>query len=161
MRTLDWYLDQAKAREEIGSDRRVALAMRMDQSTVYQMRKRGILPSEPTMLKLAALAGVPAEEALLDLAMWKARDPESRSIYARIAERLKDAAAAWALWLSLAAAGGLGAWAHAMRLRDFIVAVIFSLFLAGHALPTPANAHARTVPAQADIQSGTNVYYGK
>lgn len=50
------------------------------------------LPTESTMIKLAELAGLPKEEALIDLNLWRsAKNPELKTVWTRIAKMMKYA----------------------------------------------------------------------
>ena len=104
------------------------------------------LPSDETMVKIAEIAGLDPYEALLRLNIWRC---EMKTLHAG---------------KSLSQESALKVYASKLQehLRRAAAIIIAALMLAGASLsPTPANAHARTSPAQADMQPGTNVYYGK
>lgn len=48
------------------------------------MYKNKTQPSETTILKIAKLADIPAEEALLDLQIWKAKSQEEKSVWEKL-----------------------------------------------------------------------------
>lgn len=94
------YLDAAKARVNIASDSKLALAMGQNPAWVYQVRCGKALPSDESMLRLADLAGVSPDVALLDLQRIRARDPRVRSVWANILQRVAVTAAALALYVA-------------------------------------------------------------
>lgn len=48
------------------------------------------LPAESTMIKLAELAGLPKEEALIDLNLWRsAAQPEIQNVWIRLAKMIQ------------------------------------------------------------------------
>jgi hypothetical protein len=48
------------------------------------------LPAESTMIKLAELAGLPKEEALIDLNVWRSeRQPDIQNVWLRISKMIK------------------------------------------------------------------------
>ena len=47
------------------------------------------IPSEATMIRLAELAGMPKEEALIDLNLWRSKgNPEINKIWQRVAKMI-------------------------------------------------------------------------
>jgi len=91
------YLDQARRVAGLTSDHQLARALNINSSGVCWYRSRRSLPSDDTMIKIAALAGVDARVALLDLNVWRAGSPETRAIY----EDMKRGVAAAAVLLSM------------------------------------------------------------
>lgn len=92
-RTIDDYVDAARARIGATSDRQLATRMGLKSSAIPCWRTRRTWPRDDTMLQLAELAGMPAEQALLDLGMWRT-EGRTAEVYRRIAERLARTAAA-------------------------------------------------------------------
>lgn len=90
--------DAAKRRANIESDTRLGLAIGQSHSWVYQVRSGKALPSDEAMLRLAELAGVNPDIALLELQRIRARDPRVRSVWANILQRVAVAAVAVILW---------------------------------------------------------------
>lgn len=87
MRYLDWYLDTARARIDAPSDAELSRAVRLTRNAVSQMRRGIAFPSEDVMIRLAALCSVNTEEALCELAIWRAeaaQRPERAAIYKRL-----------------------------------------------------------------------------
>ncbi|EIC29846.1 MULTISPECIES: hypothetical protein [Methylomicrobium] len=66
MKTIINYLDDLK--EKLGSDYKVAKAMKVDQSTISVIRKRGLM-SDETAVKVADLLEIEPGEVLIAAAM--------------------------------------------------------------------------------------------
>lgn len=79
---LDAYLDRARERAGIPSDRRLAIALGVSQNGLRGYRLGIATPSPEKMLKLAELAEVPPAIALLDKLSWQADGPASRQVVA-------------------------------------------------------------------------------
>ena len=91
MRTIHDYLDAAKTRNpHLKSDRRLALALELNETASYFWRRGKAWPADDTMIRLAALAGVNAGEALVDLNIWRAKSTETRDEYSRIAAKIRS-----------------------------------------------------------------------
>ena len=59
---------------------------RISLSRIYNGKQ---LPSEATMIRLAELAGMPKEEALIDLNLWRSKDkPELQKVWQRLAKMI-------------------------------------------------------------------------
>lgn len=59
---------------------------RISLSRIYNGKQ---LPSEATMIRLAELAGMPKEEALIDLNLWRSKgNPEINKIWQRVAKMI-------------------------------------------------------------------------
>ena len=119
MRSIEEYLDLAKARADIKSDRQLGPAIGQSTQTVTHYRRKNAWPSDDAMLRLADLAGIPREEALLDLACWRSTS------HAR------------PTWQAIAAK--LAAVAPAAFLTAVLPTLVAAAFFAG-ATPSPANA---------------------
>ncbi len=83
------YIDTAKARSGAKSDRKLCDLMEVSPVWANNTRK-GTLPTEKTMLKLAAIAGIPPHKALLDLNLWRSSG-QAKMVYKQIADSLKGA----------------------------------------------------------------------
>lgn len=81
---LTEYLDLARERTGIPSDNRLSIALGVSQQSVVAYRRGTATPTPAKMVRLAHLAGVPAEVALLDRAAWQADDPVSRDVMTRL-----------------------------------------------------------------------------
>ncbi len=91
MLTIDDYIDRAIARNpHINSDRALGRALGFKGAPVTFWRCRRAWPSPETMVRLATLAGLDPEQALMDLAIWSAKSPEVRALYSRMAEKINQ-----------------------------------------------------------------------
>jgi hypothetical protein len=82
------YLDTAKARGNFDSDTRLSIAIGQGPTWASVIRRGIAMPSEEAMLRLAELAGVSPDIALLDLHRERARDPRIKSLWANILQRV-------------------------------------------------------------------------
>lgn len=108
-RTLPWYLDTAKARCEIATDRALADRIGVHQSQVVLYRKRHMTPSTTPMIRLAEAAGVPAEVALIDRALWIAETDKERDLWRSLLGKAQAQLTAAVGAVAVAAMLGLGA----------------------------------------------------
>jgi len=92
MRSIDDYIDTAKQRAGLTSDRKLDLALGHTGQSVSHWRTKRAWPTDEKMVKLAELAGVDPEEALLDLSVWRT-EGEARAVYERLARRISGTAA--------------------------------------------------------------------
>jgi len=94
LRTIDDYCDAARRRDpELTSDRQLCLALGLSMSMISHLRCRRAWPEAETMVRLARLAGADPAQALLDLGMWRAKSKEVRTLYSRMAEKIRSTAA--------------------------------------------------------------------
>jgi hypothetical protein len=91
------YMDTAKARAGLPSERRFAIALGVSHQTLRLWRVGLSVPQPELMLRLAELAGVPGELALLDRMAWLADGPRSRDIVSRIRSQMALAVASMTL----------------------------------------------------------------
>jgi len=133
MRTLEWYLDTAKTRNDIDSDRKLAQRLDLNPSQINFYRNKDMKPKTTILIKIAKLAGVSPDVALTDRALWLAESDEERNYWERLATLAQKAAVA-----------------------GVSIGALLSM-LAG----APAPATAGTNPAQTDKTSAESVYYGK
>lgn len=84
MRTFQDYVSEAQQKNDIHSLSKLAQMIGISKNSMSVMYKKQTLPGEATILKLAELAGIPPEEALIDLQIWKAKSPEAKSIWERM-----------------------------------------------------------------------------
>ncbi len=80
------YIDAAKTRAGVGSDRQLGFLLGLSASAVCAWQRGRSWPDDETMVRLAALAGVAADEALLDLNIWRAKEP-ARAVYLGMLKR--------------------------------------------------------------------------
>jgi len=96
MRTINNYLDAAKARAGIKSDRQLSFVLGYSSGApICKQRKEHEWPSPEVMLRLAGLAGIDPEIALQELNVWRSAEP-ARAVYARTLRRIARGAAALA-----------------------------------------------------------------
>ena len=91
---IDRYCDLAIKRNKIRSDRDLAAALGFTGPSVSNWRTKRAWPSDETMLKLADLAGIEPEQALLDLNLWRSFDTPAFAVYERLAKKIAGTAAA-------------------------------------------------------------------
>jgi transcriptional regulator with XRE-family HTH domain len=78
------YLDRARMVSGLVSDAQVSRALDISQQTVSLYRRGLAIPTPAKMVKLAQLAGVSLEVALLHRAAWQADDQVSRAVMSRL-----------------------------------------------------------------------------
>jgi len=113
MRTVDDYVDAARAALKITSDRELSRRLSLSPASVNQWRTKRSWPADTTMIRLAELAGVDPAEALLELNQWRSDSATVRDVYDRIAHRL--AATAASIIVAFGVAGYRTAEAGAMQ----------------------------------------------
>jgi hypothetical protein len=91
------YLNAAKARLGLKSDRELGRALGQTPEWTHAIRAGKTLPSDESMYRLAELAGVDPTISLLKLNQWKARSPSVSQAYSSLIQRLAVALAAIAL----------------------------------------------------------------
>lgn len=134
MMTIDDYMDAAKKRADIPSDRQLAFRLGATAATSCQWRTKRAWPGESIMRRLANLGGIDEELALLDLESWRTKDPETAKVFQRIRERL-------------------------VKLKDAAAALIAISTAALFAATSPHPAHASTVHEQMYQSSATVIHY--
>ena len=78
------YLDRARIYSALGSDNRLAAALEISQATISSYRRGFSIPTPAKMVRLAGLAGVSPEVALLHRGAWQADDQVSRAVMSRL-----------------------------------------------------------------------------
>jgi len=68
---LKEYLEKAKSKKGLSSDRQLAKVIGIANTAIYTFFAGKNLPADDTMLKIADCADIPAEKALVDLAIWR------------------------------------------------------------------------------------------
>lgn len=96
--TLNDYLDAARARLNLPSDAKLAVALDVHATTVHGYRRKGDLPDDGTFLRLAVLAGVDESRALLDLNIMRAKTNRVREVYQKILTTITAGFLAFMLW---------------------------------------------------------------
>lgn len=93
MRELNDYIVLAVERQGLRSRNRLNLLLQTSSALVSQWDRGRAWPNEANMCKLADLAGIPRDEALLDLAIWRSDDVNARNTWKTLRDRLVTAAA--------------------------------------------------------------------
>lgn len=88
MPTVVEYLDAAKARGNFDSDTKLSIAAGQSPAWASQIRRRLTHPGEDAMVRLAEIAGISPDIALLDLARERAKTPAVRSAWENILQRI-------------------------------------------------------------------------
>ncbi len=86
------YMDAARQRQELRSDRALARKMNKAQNTLTRWRTGKSIPNDDEMRVLAQLAGADEEQALLLVNIWCAPNEPTREIYRRLLRRLAGSA---------------------------------------------------------------------
>lgn len=93
MKNFTDYAEKAIRRFSLTGYNNLARELGLNKATVSYFRSGKALPSEDTMVKLAELAGMPKEEALIDLNLWRSKDkPELQKIWLRLSKMIGCAA---------------------------------------------------------------------
>ncbi len=77
MRNFDDYLSEARRKTGVASNNGIAKLLDISGPSLSSLFQGKSLPSEDTMVKLADLAGIDRETALLDLAVWRSSGNEN------------------------------------------------------------------------------------
>lgn len=89
MKSFCDYADKAIVRYNLTGYSNLARELNLNKATLSYFRNGKALPSEQTMIKLAELAGLPKEEALIDLNLWRSKNnPELNKIWQRLAKMI-------------------------------------------------------------------------
>ncbi len=89
MKNFNDYTEKAIKRYGLAGQNALASEIGVNKSALSQMNTGKILPSEATMIKLAELAGLPKEEALIDLNLWRSKNnPEVQKIWQRLSKMI-------------------------------------------------------------------------
>lgn len=92
MRCFQDYVFEARKKQNIYSNNKLAKEIGIAGASLSVMMNNKTLPAEETLIKIADLAGIPREEALLDLSIWSAKSDDAKSTWKKIREMLKTAA---------------------------------------------------------------------
>ncbi len=90
MRNIDTYCDEAIKHNGLKSDSELARKLGFTSPAVSNFRTKRAWPSDQVMVRLADLAGIPAEEALLELKIWRNYDTPAGKVYMRILSTIKQ-----------------------------------------------------------------------
>ena len=95
--TVDWYLDRAKERAGLKSDRELNRILGCSSIVVSSWRRKMSWPSDDNMVQVAELAGVDPAQALIDLNTWRTKSGKALEAYQRVKTLLASAAICLAL----------------------------------------------------------------
>lgn len=73
MRDINYYVEAAIARGNIKSQRKLSEMLGLSNNVISVYLTGKSIPSDETMMKLAAIAGIDPWVALLDLNMWRSQ----------------------------------------------------------------------------------------
>lgn len=102
--TVDDFMDLARQRNGLNSDRALARALNVTAATTNGWRLKRTWPKDAHMEQLAELCGVSVDYALMELNAWRTSGTV-RNAYERLAEKIAATAAAAVLAVGLAAPG--------------------------------------------------------
>lgn len=89
MRTFNDYAEKAIVRFGLTGYNNLAREIGITKASMSIFRAGKALPSEETFLKIVELAGLPKEEALIDLNLWRSKsNPEVQKIWQRLSKMI-------------------------------------------------------------------------
>ena len=89
MRTFNDYAEKAIVRFGLTGYNNLAREIGITKASMSIFRAGKALPSEETFLKIVELAGLPKEEALIDLNLWRSKDkPEVQKIWQHLSKMI-------------------------------------------------------------------------
>lgn len=89
MLTFADYIEKVKENQNIKSARQVGILLGMSATAITEFSKERAYPSQETVLKLANLAGVSPEQALIDFNLWKTKDkPNARKVWLKLSKMI-------------------------------------------------------------------------
>lgn len=92
MKNFSEYANTAINRHGLRGNNALAKMLCITSAGMSHLNTGKTLPTESTMIKLAELAGLPKEEALIDLNLWRsAKNPELQTIWTRISKMIRYA----------------------------------------------------------------------
>ena len=134
------YMDLARTHSGLGSDNRLAAALEISQASISIYRRGYSMPTPAKMVKLAKLAGIPPEVALLHRASWQADDQVSRAVMSRLIaswmEAPGDNALTGARSLGAAASPAKSKIARLRYIMERSAALVARVFIGLDAAPT-------------------------
>lgn len=89
MRKFTDYAEKAISRYGLSGYNNLAREIGVTKCVMSQFRNEKATPSEETFLKIVELSGMPKEEALIDLNLWRSKDkPEVQKIWQRLSKMI-------------------------------------------------------------------------
>ncbi|GHU01517.1 hypothetical protein FACS1894186_4380 [Alphaproteobacteria bacterium] len=94
MRNFDDYMTAARRNQNLNSNSKLATQIGITSTAICRLTQGYAIPADSTILKLAELAGIPAEEALIDVSLWRAElqykdNPAVKSAWEKLAKKIK------------------------------------------------------------------------
>lgn len=87
--TFTQYVEKAKENSQIDSNNKVASKLGISSASIAIFCNERGYPSQETVLKLANLAGVSPEKALIDFNLWKTKDkPNAQKVWLKLAKMI-------------------------------------------------------------------------
>ena len=89
MKNFNDYMSLAINRQSLKSNNALARELNINNAAMSALFRGKSLPAESTMIKLAELAGLPKEEALIDLNLWRSeKQPEVKTVWLRLSKMI-------------------------------------------------------------------------
>lgn len=89
MRNFDDYLAEARRVQKVASNNQIANLLGIATSSMSALFQGKSLPTDETMLKLAELANMDKEAALIDLSIWRsAGNKKAQDTWLKLAHKL-------------------------------------------------------------------------
>lgn len=89
MRSIHVYLNLAKARLSLPSDYALSKELRIQRQSITEYRRDALLPRANVMLRLARLAGIPSQVALLEWQAWRLWREQQYTAYDEVVKMLE------------------------------------------------------------------------
>lgn len=90
MFTFEEYIEKAKQNMNCKSVRELSEIIQIKPSSITEFSKGRAYPSQETMLRIARLAGIRDEQALIDFNLWKTKDkPNAYKVWKEIAKKIQ------------------------------------------------------------------------
>lgn len=89
MRDLTFYIDKARQNSGATSDRKLSELIGMAPNTAFFWRSKKSFPSDDTMIRLAEIAQIDPQIALVELNAWRNHGTKAAPIYERMAAMLR------------------------------------------------------------------------
>lgn len=89
MNDLNYYVEKIRKETVIKDDTTLSLALGMKAGSFSQYKTGRAVPSDLIMLRLAEMAKIPFEQALIDVSIWRnKKNPGIQKIWADIGKKL-------------------------------------------------------------------------
>lgn len=90
MKNFKDYMSLAINRQGLKSNNSLARELNINNAAMSALYNGKSLPADSTMIKLAELAGLPKEDALIDLNLWRSqKNPEVQTVWLRMSKMIK------------------------------------------------------------------------